>query len=56
MWSSTPTRGDEPLPAEADDDWVSNFFAFEEFLMIIFKPSHENLADLDRLLDEANKR
>lgn len=47
---------DEPLPAKADDEWVSNFFAFEEFLMIIFKPSHENLADLDRLLDEANKR
>ena len=47
---------DEPLPAEADGEWVSNFFAFEGFLMSVFKPSHENLDDLDRLLDEANRR
>ena len=47
---------DEPLPAAADGEWVSNFFAFEGFLMSVFKPSHENLDDLDRLLDEANKR
>ena len=48
--------GDGPLPAEADGEWVSNFFAFEGFLMSVFKPSHENLDDLDRLLDEANRR
>ena len=48
--------GDEPLPAEADSEWVRNFFAFEEFLMALVKPSHENLDDLDRLLDETNRR
>ena len=48
--------GDEPLPAVADGEWVSKFFEFEGALMAVFKPPHENLDDLDRLLDETNKR
>ena len=48
--------GDEPLPVEADVEWASKFFAFEEALMTVFKPPHENLDDLDQLLDEANRR
>lgn len=47
---------DEPLPAEADDEWVRKFFDFEEALMAVFRLSRENLDDLDKLLDEANKR
>ena len=47
---------DEPLPMEADDEWVENFFVFEKHLMAVFRPSYENLADLDRMLDEANNR
>ena len=47
---------DEPLPAEADDEWVAKFFAFEQALMAISRPSYENLDDLDRLLNEANTR
>ena len=47
---------DEPLPEGADDEWVRNFFQFEEALMAVFKLSRENLGDLDKLLDEANKR
>ena len=48
--------GDEPLPAEADGEWVRNFFAFEDHVMAVFKPSYENLDDLDRLLNESNRR
>ena len=48
--------GDEPLPAGADGKWVRNFFDFEGALMTVFKLSQENLDDLDKLLDEANKR
>ena len=48
--------GDEPLPEGADDEWVRNFFEFEEALMAVFKLSRENLDDLDKLLDEANRR
>ena len=47
---------DEPLPAEADGEWVRKFFAFENNLMALSKPSYENLDDLDRLLNEANRR
>ena len=47
---------DEPLPERADDEWVRNFFQFEGALMAVFKLSRENLDDLDKLLDEANKR
>ena len=47
---------DQPLPAEADGEWVENFFEFEEALMTVSRPSYENLAVLDRLLDETNRR
>ena len=45
---------DEPLPAGADGEWVENFFVFERHLMAVFRPAYENLADLDKLLGEAN--
>ena len=47
---------DVPLPAGADDEWVRNFFEFEGAVMAVFKLSQENLDDLDKLLDGANKR
>ena len=47
---------DEPPAAEADGEWVGKFFAFEQDMMAISRPSYENLDDLDRLLDEANRR
>ena len=45
-----------PLPAEADAEWVEKFYAFEQELMAISRPSYENLDELDRLLDGANRR
>ena len=48
--------GDEPLPAEADGEWVAKFFAFEQILMALSKRSYENLDDLDSLLERANTR
>ena len=47
---------DEPLPVEADGEWVRRFFTFEEILMAISKRSYENLDDLDSLLERANTR
>ena len=47
---------DEPRPAEADREWVANFFAFEGVLMTISKPSYENLDDIDKLLERTNTR
>lgn len=47
---------DEPLPAEADGEWVAKFFAFEQILMALSKRSHETLDDLDSLLERANTR
>ena len=47
---------DEPLPAEADGEWVANFFAFEQILMALSKRSYENLDDLDALLERTNTR
>ena len=47
---------DEPLPAEADGEWVANFLEFEEFLMALSKRSYESLDDLDILLERANTR
>ena len=47
---------DKPRPAEADREWVAKFFQFERVLMTISKPSYENLDDLDRLLEQANRR
>ena len=46
----------EPLPAEADGEWVANFLEFEEFLMALSKRSYETLDDLDILLERANTR
>lgn len=46
----------EPLPAEADGEWVAKFFAFEQILMALSKRSYENLDDLDVLLERANTR
>ena len=45
-----------PLPAERDAEWVEKFYAFEHELMAISRPSYENLDELDRLLDGANRR
>ncbi len=47
---------DEPLPAEADGEWVANFFALEQILMGLSKRSYENLDGLDILLERANTR
>lgn len=47
---------DEPLPADADGEWVEKFFKFEVLLMAISKRSYENLDDLDSLLERANAR
>ena len=46
----------EPLPAEADGEWVAKFFAFEQILMAFSKRSYENLDDLDVLLERTNTR
>lgn len=49
----------EPLPAEADAEWLEKFNLFEQDLqklMIIARPAHENLDDLDILLAKANRR
>ena len=46
----------EPLPVEADDEWVAKFFALEQVLMALSKRSYENLDDLDILLERANTR
>ena len=46
----------EPLPAEADGEWVAKFLAFERILMALSKRSYENLDDLDVLLERANTR
>ena len=47
---------DEPLPAEADGEWVANFREFEDILMALSKRSYESLDDLDILLERANTR
>lgn len=47
---------DDPLSAEEDRRWVEKFFAFEQELIAMSRPSYENLDALDRLLDEANRR
>ncbi len=47
---------DDPLPAGADEEWVAKFYAFEQELMAISRPSYENLDELDRLLDGTNRR
>lgn len=47
---------EEPLPAEKDAEWVAKFYAFEQELMAIARPSYENLDALDGLLGEANTR
>ena len=47
---------DEPLPADADGEWVERFFTFEGLLMAFSKRSYENLDDLDSLLERANTR
>lgn len=47
---------DEPLPAEADGEWVAKFFAFEQILMALSKRPHETLDNLDSLLERANTR
>lgn len=47
---------DEPLPAEADGEWVANFRDFEDILMALSKRSYETLDDLDALLERANTR
>ena len=46
----------EPLPAEADGEWVANLFAFEQILMALSKRSYENLDDIDKLLARTNTR
>ena len=50
----THARREEPLPAEKDAEWVAKFYAFEQELMSIARPSYENLDALDRLLGEAH--
>ena len=47
---------DEPLPVDADGEWVEKFFTFEGLLMAFSKRSYENLDDLDSLLERANTR
>ena len=47
---------DEPLPTEADGEWVAKFFAFERILVALSKRPHETLDDLDSLLERANTR
>ena len=46
--------GYEPLPVEADLEWVDKFFEFEKILMYLSKRRYENLDDLDELLKKAN--
>ena len=45
-----------PLPEEADGEWVEKFFEFEMILMTLSKRSYENLDDLDNLLKRVNTR
>ena len=52
----THARREEPLPAEKDAEWVAKFYAFEQELIAIARPSYENLDALDGLLGKANKR
>ena len=47
---------DDPLPAEADTEWVEEFYTLEQDLIAISRHSYENLDELDRLLAEANRR
>ncbi|MXZ99432.1 MAG: hypothetical protein F4076_11405 [Acidimicrobiaceae bacterium] len=47
---------DDPLPGEADGEWVEKFFEFERTLMTLSMRSYENLDDLDNLLKRANAR
>ena len=47
---------DKELPPTAEGEWTANFLAFERFLMVVSKHAQENIAVLDKLLQDANSR
>lgn len=47
---------DKELPSTADREWTNNFLVFEQFLVVISRRAQENIADLDELLQEANRQ